>query len=69
MPDDPLAREVNRYVTNPDLYNVSWNFVVFPSQTFKDNFGGALLQYAQGTMEWDDVVALFVEQWAAESGK
>jgi len=68
-PDDPLAREVNRYVTNPDLYNVSWNFVVFPSQTFKDNFGAALLQYAQGTMEWDAVVTLFVEQWAAESGK
>jgi len=67
-PDDPLAREVNRYVTDPDLYNVSWNFVVFPSQTFKDNFGGALLQYAQGSMEWDAVVDLFVEQWAAESG-
>jgi len=67
-PDDPLAREVNRYVTNPALYNVSWNFVVFPSQTFKDNFGGALLQYAQGSMEWDAVVDLFVEQWAAESG-
>ncbi len=69
LPADPLAREVNRYVSNTDLYNVAWNFVVFPSQTFKDNFGAALLQYAQGTMEWDAVVALVVEQWAAESGK
>ena len=67
-PTDPLAKEVIRYLSNPDLYNVAWNFLVFPSQTFKDNFGGALLQYAQGSMEWDAVVDLFVEQWAAESG-
>jgi raffinose/stachyose/melibiose transport system substrate-binding protein len=68
-PTDPLAREVSRYVSNPDLYNVSWSFVKFPSQTFKDNFGGALLQYAQGQMQWEEVEALVVEQWKAESGK
>jgi raffinose/stachyose/melibiose transport system substrate-binding protein len=68
-PTDPLAKEVIRYISNPDLYNVAWNFVKFPSQTFKDNFGAALLQYAQGTMDWDAVKQLVVEQWAAESGK
>ena len=56
-------------MSNPDLYNVAWNFVKFPSQTFKDNFGAALLQYAQGTMDWDAVKTLVVEQWKAESGK
>ena len=68
-PTDPLAKEVIRYMSNPDLYNVAWNFVKFPSQTFKDNFGAALLQYAQGTMDWDAVQTLVVEQWKAESGK
>ena len=67
-PTDPLAKEVIRYVSNTDLYNVAWNFVKFPSQTFKDNFGAALLQYAQGTMKWEDVVALVVDQWKKESG-
>jgi raffinose/stachyose/melibiose transport system substrate-binding protein len=68
MPTDPLAKEVIRYLSDQDKYNVAWNFVKFPSQTFKDNFGGALLQYAQGQLPWEDVVNLVVEQWAAESG-
>jgi raffinose/stachyose/melibiose transport system substrate-binding protein len=68
-PTDPLAKEVIRYISNPDLYNVAWNFVKFPSQTFKDSFGASLLQYAQGTMDWDAVKTLVVEQWKAESGK
>lgn len=68
-PTDPLAKEVIRYMADTNLYNVSWNFVVFPSQTFKDNFGAALLQYAQGTMKWDDVKTLFVDQWKAEKAK
>ena len=66
-PSDPLAKELVRYSTNPDLYNVSWVFVKFPGQTFKDNFGAALLKYAQGTTKWDDVKTLFVEQWKKES--
>jgi len=68
-PTDPLAKEVIRYVSNTDLYNVVWNFVVFPNQTFKDNFGAALLQYAQGTMDWDAVEQLVVEQWKTEKSK
>ncbi|MGL4913999.1 MAG: ABC transporter substrate-binding protein [Romboutsia sp.] len=65
-PQDPLAQEVLRYLGNTDLYNVDWNFVSFPSQTFKDNFGAALLQYSNGKMSWEDVQKLVVEQWAAE---
>lgn len=67
-PTDPLAKEVIRYLSDQDKYNVAWNFVKFPSQTFKDNFGAALLQYAQGQLPWEDVVNLVVEQWKAESG-
>jgi raffinose/stachyose/melibiose transport system substrate-binding protein len=68
-PGDPLAKEVIRYLSTPDLYNVSWNFVKFPSQTFKNDFGAALLKYAQGNMKWDDVKNLVVTEWKAESGK
>jgi raffinose/stachyose/melibiose transport system substrate-binding protein len=68
-PTDPLAKEVIRYVSNTNLYNVAWNFVKFPNQTFKDNFGAALLQYAQGSMKWDAVKQLVVDQWKIESSK
>ena len=65
-PQDPLAQEVLRYMANTDLYNVDWNFVSFPSQTFKDNFGAALLEYCNGNMKWEDVSKLVSEQWKAE---
>jgi raffinose/stachyose/melibiose transport system substrate-binding protein len=68
-PSDPLAKEVIRYMSNADLYNVAWNFVKFPSQTFKNDFGAALLKYAQGNMKWDDVKTLVVTEWKSESGK
>jgi raffinose/stachyose/melibiose transport system substrate-binding protein len=68
-PTDPLAKEVLRYTSNTNLYNVSWNFVKFPNQTFKNNFGAALLQYAQGTMTWDAVKQLVIDQWKIESAK
>ena len=68
-PTDPLAKEIIRYLADQNLYNVAWNFVKFPNQTFKNNFGAALLQYAQGKMTWDAVTKLVVEQWQAEYGK
>jgi raffinose/stachyose/melibiose transport system substrate-binding protein len=67
-PTDPLAKEVIRYVSNKDLYNVVWDFIKFPNQTFKNDFGAALLQYAQGSMTWDDVVKLVKTEWPAQYG-
>ena len=68
-PTDPLAREVLRYAGNPDLYSVPWYFTLFPGQPFKDAFGAALLQYAQGSMQWADVQQLFIDQWKIEKAK
>ena len=65
-PQDPLAKEVLRYLGNEDLYNVDWNFTSFPSQQFKDNFGAALLEYSNGNIKWEDVKKLVVDQWASE---
>jgi len=66
-PTDPLAKEVIRWMEKEGTTSVAWNFTVFPSQAFKDNFGSALLQYAQGTMPWDKVVTTVVESWKTES--
>lgn len=68
-PSDPLAKEVIRYMGDTNLTNVPWNFTTFPSQTFKDNFGASLLQYAQGTKKWDDIKKQVIDQWKSESGK
>ncbi|SCI52623.1 ABC transporter substrate-binding protein [Romboutsia sp. 1001713B170207_170306_H8] len=65
-PQDPLAKEVIRYLSNDDLYNVDWNFTTFPSQTFKDDFGAALLEYCNGNMKWEDVKKLVIDEWASE---
>lgn len=66
-PDDPLAKEVIKWMNNANVTTIPWNFTVFPSATFKADFGAALLQYAQGTKSWDDVKKLFVERWKIES--
>jgi len=65
-PTDPLAKEIARYMSDPTKTSVPWNFTVFPSQTFKNNFGAALLQYAQGSATWDTVEQLVIDQWKVE---
>lgn len=66
-PDDPLAKEVIKWMNNDEVNTIPWNFTVFPSLTFKTDFGAALLQYAQGTKSWNDVKVLFTERWKSES--
>lgn len=68
-PTDPLAKEVLRYTSDTNLYNVAWNFVKFPNQTWKNDFGAALLKYAQGTMQWDAVKQLAVTEWSQQYGQ
>ena len=46
--------------------SVSWNFTTMPSETWKNNVGAALLEYAQGTGDWEAVRAAFVDGWASE---
>lgn len=65
-PADPLGSMVMDWSADTSKNNVPWNFTVFPSQQFKDNFGGNLLQYAQGNMEWDAVAEAVVADWANE---
>ena len=64
-PSDPLAKEMYRYMENGKT-SVTWNFTTFPSQDFKDDFGAALLEYANGNMTWDEVKDYAVTRWAEE---
>lgn len=66
-PEDPLAKEVISWMNKESINTIPWNFTVFPSATFKSDFGSALLQYAQGTKSWNDVKSVFVNRWKSES--
>ncbi|WP_407400492.1 ABC transporter substrate-binding protein [Treponema sp.] len=66
-PTDPLAVEINNWMTKKGIVSCAWNFTLFPSQRFKDDFGSDLLQYAQGTKSWDEVSSNVINNWAKES--
>jgi raffinose/stachyose/melibiose transport system substrate-binding protein len=65
-PDNPLAREMFRYLDNPAVNSVAWNFPTFPSQAFKDDLGAALYQYVLGNKTWDQLTTETAASWAAE---
>ncbi len=67
IPDDPLAKEILRYMNSENTVTIPWHFTVFPSQTFKDDFGAALLQYAQGTKSWEEVKNTVITRWKEET--
>ncbi len=65
-PEDPLANEILDWMEKKDVTSVPWVFASFPSETFKQDFSGSLLQYAQGSLEWDDVVSAVKKSWKNE---
>lgn len=67
-PDDPLARDVVKWMNKDNITNIPWNFTVFPSVHYKDKYGAVLLKYAQGSVTWDDVKKVAVEEWKREFG-
>ncbi|MED4955263.1 ABC transporter substrate-binding protein [Paenibacillus macerans] len=68
-PADPLAKEVSDWMNKDGITSVPWAFAAFPSEAFKNVFGDALLQYAQGNKTWDDVVTTVKDSWKAERAK
>jgi len=65
LPSNPLVLADAEY-TAAGKTAVTWNFTVMPSEEWKNGVGQALLQYAQGTGEWDAVETAFVDGWASE---
>lgn len=68
VPDDPLAREVVKWMNKDNIENIPWNFTIFPGTGYKDTLGAALLKYSQGAITWDDVKKLAVDEWKKEFG-
>lgn len=68
LPNDPLAREVVRFMDDRNTVTVPWIFTSFPSETFKTEVGGALLEYVQGNKEWADVENTIKSMWKSERG-
>lgn len=65
MPENPLVDAANEYIDSGKT-SVPWVFSTIPSEKWKNGVGSALLEYAQGTGEWDAVRTAFVEGWASE---
>lgn len=65
LPANPLVAAADEYVKNGTT-SVSWNFTTMPSEEWKNQLGSAMLEYAQGTGDWDAVVKAFVDNWAVE---
>lgn len=65
LPSNPLV-QANEEYNEAGKTPVSWNFTTMPSENWKNNVGGALLEYAQGTDDWNGVVSAFVDGWATE---
>lgn len=63
--DNPLVDIADEYIARGKT-PVSWNFATIPSETWKNNVGAALLEYAQGTGDWSAVETAFVDGWAKE---
>ncbi len=66
-PADPLAQQVMDWMEKEGVYSVPWNFTLFPSARFKEDFGASLLKYAQGSKAWEDVKKDMVAGWEQES--
>ena len=62
---NPLVTAANEYLSNGTT-SVTWNLTTMPSEEWKNGVGSALLEYAQGTGDWDAVVTAFVDGWATE---
>lgn len=66
QPDDPLAKEMARYIKSEDVKTIPWVFAGFPSENFKTTFGDALLQYVQGNKTFDELKETVKNKWQSE---
>lgn len=62
---NPLIQASNEYI-DAGKTAVTWTFSTIPSEEWKNEVGNALLEYAQGTGEWDAVKTAFVDGWAEQ---
>ena len=66
LPDDPLAKEIARYMNDDSVKNIPWVFTGFPREDYKKDTGSALLDYVQGDKKWEDVRKIITDKWKSE---
>ena len=66
QPNDPLAREMFRYLKDENTKTLPWVFAGFPSEEFKTTFGDSLLQYAQGNITFEKLKETVKNKWQSE---
>ncbi len=66
QPEDPLGRDMVRWMNKGDINTVPWIFTSFPGESFKNTFGSALLEYAQGTKDFAAVKDTVKKSWKQE---
>lgn len=67
LPSDPLAKDVTRWMNKDGVSSILWLFAGIPSEQWKADFGGELLQYLQGNSDWTKVVSVAQSSWAKEA--
>jgi ATP-dependent exoDNAse (exonuclease V) beta subunit len=67
VPNDPLAKEVLRFMQSDTQKNVPWRFSAIPSLRLKEDFGASLLAYAQGKKSFASVISDLKASWKNES--
>ena len=66
QPDDPLAKEMARYMNDQSITSVPWVFVGFPSEKFKTSFSDELLLYVQSGKSFDEIKEIVKNKWKSE---
>ena len=66
LPNDPLAKEISRYLNDDSYKNIPWAFTAFPGESFKKTVGNGLLDYAQGEKEWGKIKNEVIDKWKSE---
>ena len=66
IPNDPLAREITRYMNDDSTNTIPWIFTAFPSDEFKREVGSGLLDYVQGEKKWEEVEKNITDKWKSE---
>lgn len=62
--NDPLAKEIYRYMEKENVTNISWTHTTFSSDEFKTNIASSLSDYSTGTSTWDDFVDGVKTAWS-----
>ena len=66
LPSDPLARSLVSYMNDQNKKTIPWIFTSFPSDVFKTEVGGALLEYVQGNKGFDHIENTVKSVWKSE---